>query len=46
MGGGKEHGNQKLMGQLAEGQESCGGHSWLQLKLWVSQAVGGGGSGG
>lgn len=28
---------------MAEGQEPCGGHSELQLKLWVPQTVGGGG---
>lgn len=38
-GQGKEHGNWDRQGQLAEGQEPCGGHSRLQFKLWISQTV-------
>lgn len=53
--GGGENGNEPVVAQnsrgtgnsrrqLAEGQEPHGGHSWLQFKLWVSQAVGRGGA--
>lgn len=41
---GKSRGAENSRGQLAECQESCGGHSWLHLKLWVTQAVGRGGA--
>lgn len=42
--GRKSRGTGNSRGQLAEIQEPCGGYSWLQLKLWVSQAIGGEGA--
>lgn len=36
---GERDGNWDRQGQLAEGQEPCGGHSRLQFKLWISQTV-------